>query len=139
MSLQTVTHLNFRGQARDALAFYQQVLDGQLTAVTYAQAGQGDKAADPSHVMWGQVITDSGFRVMAYDVQAALPWNPGENAFFVSLRCDSEAEAFALWEALGAGGTVLEPMAPAPWSPQYGKVQDRFGVIWLIDVAVVRG
>ncbi|QWT20165.1 VOC family protein [Bacillus sp. NP157] len=139
MSIQTVTHINFRGQAREALAFYQQALDGQLTAVSYGDVGQGDKAIDPSHVMWGQVVTEGGFRVMAYDVQAALPWNAGENAFFVSLRCDSEAEAFVLWDALGEGGTVLEPMGPAPWSPQYGKLQDRFGVVWLVDVAVVRG
>jgi PhnB protein len=138
MSIQTVVHLNFRDQAREALAFYQHALDGQLTLVSYGDAGQSDQAADPSHVLWGQVVTDSGFRVMAYDVQAALPWNPGENAFYMSLRCATEAEAFALWKALGVGGTVIEPMAPSPWSPQYGKVQDRFGIVWLIDVAVVR-
>ena len=139
MSIQTVTHLNFRGQAREALAFYQHALDGQLTAVSYGDAGQGQLAADPSHVLWGQVVTDNGFRVMAYDVQAALPWNPGDNAFYMSVRCDTEAEAHALWKALGVGGTVIEPMGPAPWSPLYGKLQDRFGVIWLIDVAVTRG
>lgn len=139
MSIQTVTHLNFRGQAREALAFYQQALDGQQTLVSYGDAGQGDLAVDSSHVLWGQVVTEAGFRVMAYDVQAALPWNPGENAFYMSLRCDTEEEAFGIWKALGVGGTVIEPMGPSPWSPQYGKVEDRFGVIWLVDVAVARG
>ncbi|KJV35713.1 VOC family protein [Luteibacter yeojuensis] len=136
MSVRTVTHLNFRGQARDALHFYRQALAGQLTLVSYGDAGQPGLAADPSHVIWGQVATDAGFHVMAYDVQADLPWNPGENAFFISLRCDSEDEARTLWNALGEGGTVREPMGPSPWSPLYGKLEDRFGVIWLIDVAV---
>lgn len=139
MSVRTVTHLNFRGQAREALTFYQNALAGQMTLVSYGDMGQPELAADPSHVIWGQVVTEAGFHVMAYDVQAGAPWSPGENAFYVSLRCDSEDEALGLWKALGEGGTVIEPMGPSPWSPQYGKLKDPFGVIWLIDVAVVRG
>jgi PhnB protein len=138
MSVKTVTHLNFRGQAREALAFYQHALDGQMTAVSYGDTGQGALAVEPSHIIWGQVVTDGGFHVMAYDVQAAQPWNSGENAFFISLRCDSETEARTAWQALGVGGTIIEPMGPSPWSPQYGKLQDRFGITWLIDVAVAR-
>lgn len=139
MSIRTVTHLNFRGQARDALNFYQHALQGQLTLVSYGDTGRGDEAVDPSHVIWGQVVTTSGFQVMAYDVQSAQPWNAGDNAFYVSLRCDTEAEVAALWEALGDGGTVVDPLGPSQWSPLYGKLEDRFGIIWLIDVAVAFG
>jgi PhnB protein len=139
MSIRTVTHLNFRGQARDALNFYQRALEGQLTLVSYGDTGRADEAADPAHVIWGQVVTRSGFQVMAYDVQSAQPWNAGDNAFYVSLRCDAEAEVVALWEALGDGGTVVEPLGPSQWSPLYGKLEDRFGIIWLIDVAVAFG
>lgn len=139
MSIRSVTHLNFRGQARDALNFYQRALDGQLTLVSYGDTGRGSEAADPAHVIWGQVVTESGFQVMAYDVQSSQAWNPGDNAFYVSLRCDTEAEATALWKALGEGGTILEPMGPSAWSPLYGKLKDRFGIVWLIDVAVAYG
>lgn len=139
MSVRTVTHLNFRGQAREALTFYQQALEGRLALVTYGDAGQADKASDPAHVMWGQVVTDAGFQVMAYDVRPEQSWHPGENAFYVSLRCDSESEALSLWKALADGGTAIEPIGPAAWSPQYGMLKDRFGVIWVIDVAVAYG
>ncbi|KAF1008679.1 MAG: hypothetical protein GAK28_01106 [Luteibacter sp.] len=139
MSLRTTPHLNFRGQARDALSFYQKALAGQLTLVSYADAGQGDKASDPSYVLWGQVVTDAGFQVMAYDVRLDQPWQPGENAFYISLRCDSEAEALSLWNALAEGGTAIQPIAPSPWSPQYGMLKDRFGIVWVIDVAVAYG
>ena len=139
MSVRTVTHLNFRDQARDALTFYQHALGGQLTLVSYADAGQADKASDPSHVMWGQVVTDGGFHVMGYDVRPEQPWHPGENAFYVSLRCDSEAEAQALWKGLADGGSVIEPIKPSAWSPLYGMLKDRFGITWVIEVAVAYG
>lgn len=39
MSIATTTHLNFRGQARAALERYQAVFGGDLTVITYGQAG----------------------------------------------------------------------------------------------------
>jgi len=86
--------------------------------------------------MWGQATGDSGFRVMAYDVPSGMPWDPGENSFFVSLRGDTVEEITAYWEELSAGATVLQPLAPAQWAPIYGMLKDRFGIIWVVDVAV---
>ena len=83
MTLTATPHLNFRGNARAALAFYQTAFDGQVTMVTYQDAGQADQATAPDDVLWGQVTTPGGLRVMAYDVQAARPWHPGENALYV--------------------------------------------------------
>lgn len=135
MSIQTITHLNFRGQARAALSFYQAVFGGEATLVTYQDAGNVKDPADADHVMWGQVAADSGFRVMAYDVPAAMPWHPGENAFFVSVRSDTADELRALWDKLADGAQVVHALAPAPWTPLYGMLKDRFGVTWLLDVA----
>ncbi len=38
MGIATTTHLNFRGQAREALEFYQSVFGGHLVLVTHAQS-----------------------------------------------------------------------------------------------------
>lgn len=135
MTIQTITHLNFRGQARAALAFYQAVFGGEATLVTYQDAGNVRDPADADHVMWGQVAADNGFRIMAYDVPAAMPWQPGENAFFVSVRSDTADEIRALWDKLADGAQVVHALAPAPWTPLYGMLKDRFGVTWLLDVA----
>ncbi len=135
MTIQTITHLNFRGQARAALAFYQSVFGGDVTLVTYQDAGNVKDPADAGHVMWGQVAADNGFRVMAYDVSAAMPWQPGENAFFVSVRSDTADEIRALWDRLADGAQIVHALAPAPWTPLYGMLKDRFGVTWLLDVA----
>lgn len=134
MSVSTVTHVNLRGDARAALEHYRSVFGGRLTIVTYAGAAPDPAEADL--VMWGQVVTDDGFHVMAYDVPASLPWEQGQNAYFVSVRGASADEITARWERLSAGATVIVPLAPAGWSPLYGMLRDPFGVVWVLDVAV---
>ena len=135
MSLQATTHINFRGDAREALEFYQSVFGGALTVVSYADAGAVQDPAEAHQVMWGQVAADSGFRVMAYDVPARTAWDRGEDPFFVSLRGEAPEEVAAYWDKLAAGADVRQPLAPAPWAPLYGMLRDRFGVTWVVDVA----
>ncbi|MFG3109783.1 VOC family protein [Streptomyces tendae] len=134
MTAQAVTHLNFRGDAREALTFYRSAFGGDLTVVTYKDAGnvQDPDAAD--QVMFGQVATADGLRVMAYDVPSDLPWNQGENAFFVSVRGETADEITAYWGKLAEDATVLRPLGAAQWAPLYGMLRDRFGVTWVLDV-----
>ena len=60
----------------------------------------------------------------------------GENAFFVSIRSDSAEEITTHWERLVDGATVIQDLGPSGWAPLYGMVKDRFGVNWVLDVAV---
>ncbi|MFF9689620.1 VOC family protein [Streptomyces sp. NPDC014623] len=136
MSVTTTTHLNLRGDARAALDFYHCVFGGNVVAVTYKDAGNVQNPDEADWVMWGQVVADNGFRVMACDVPSRMPWNPGENAVFVSVRGDDVDEVTALWSELSVGATVVQPLEPARWAPLYGMLKDRFGVVWVLDVAV---
>lgn len=136
MSIRTVIHLNFQGKARAALQFYADVFKGEQTLVTYSQAGRAQDAADPEHIVWGQVTGEDGIALMAYDVQAGLDWHPGDKAFFVSLRGDKPDAIRSLWEGLAAGAEVMHALAPSQWSPLYGMLRDRFGVTWVVDVSV---
>ena len=86
MSVTTTAHLNFRGDARHALAFYQSVFGGQLMMATYSQVGVPQDSADsaeavftpvdPSspdaeHLVFGMLAAENGFRLAAYDVYGA--------------------------------------------------------------------
>jgi PhnB protein len=134
MAVRSVTHLNFRGEARAALEFYRSVFGGELAIITNGDMGiPGDEA---DQVKWGQVVAPNGFHVMAYDVPAAQPWSRGEDPFFLSLRGDTAEEISALWDKLAEGATVRAPLEPAQWAPLYGMLTDRFGITWVVDVAV---
>jgi PhnB protein len=149
MSLNAVTHLNFHGEAREALEFYQSVFGGQLTVATYADFGMPAELPGATHVVFGQVVADNGFRVMAYDVPGqaapAAPAAPGtrrENGttittepFFLSVRGESVDEVTPVWDGLAKGATVIEEFGPAQWTPAFGMLADRFGVTWIVDVA----
>lgn len=139
MTLKTTTHLNFRGQARAALQFYQSVFGGDLTVLSYADAHAVQDPAEADQIMWGQVAADNGFRIMAYDVPSRLDYNPGEIPVFVSVRSTDGDELTGLWARLAAGASIVAPLAPAGWSPLYGMLKDRFGVTWVLDVEVAYG
>jgi PhnB protein len=136
MAITTVTHLNFRGDARQALTFYQSVFGGNTVLVSYQDAYQVQNPAEADQIMWGQVTSEKGFQIMAYDVPSSMGWDQGENAFFVSVRGDDTDEIGAYWAKLSTDATIIQPLAPAQWSPLYGMLKDQFGVIWVLDVAI---
>ncbi|WP_433527270.1 VOC family protein [Nocardia pseudovaccinii] len=149
MSVNAVAHLNFHGQARAALEFYQSVFGGRITVATYGDFGMPAGLPDAAKVVFGQVIADNGFRVMAYDVPGenepaapAAPTTRRENGttltsepFFLSVRGETTDEVGALWERLADGATVIEEFGPAQWAPASGMLCDRFGITWILDVA----
>jgi len=138
MTISITPHLNFRGDARAALSFYLSVFGGHLVAITYADAHAVQDPAEANQVMWGQVVAENGFRIMAYDVPRRLAWSAGEIPFFVSARGGDAAEVRVYWDKLVEGAAVIQPIGPAGWSPLYGMLRDRFGVTWVLDVEVAQ-
>ncbi|WP_447943213.1 VOC family protein [Microbacterium aurum] len=148
MTVQTTTHLNFRGEARAALEFYRSVFGGHAVITTYAELGMPADAPGADRVVFGLVTADSGFRIMAYDAlgettrgiigggrthrenNATLT----DQAVFVSLSAATLAELQPLWHALAVDAAVIEPLAASTWSPGFGMLTDRFGVTWSVTV-----
>ncbi|HWK92078.1 MAG TPA: VOC family protein [Luteimicrobium sp.] len=146
MALTTTTHLNFAGTAREALALYRDVFGGDVRVTTYGELGMPQDAPDAAKVVFGQLETAGGLRLMAYDVPGSGEPARGsarrengltltDQPFFVSVRAESLDEAASCWEGLADGATVVEPLAASAWSAGFGMLTDRFGVTWVIDVA----
>ncbi|MCT1351761.1 VOC family protein [Gordonia hongkongensis] len=148
MSIQTTTHLNFRGDARAALDFYQSVFGGHSVINTYGEFGLPQELPGADKVVFGLVVAENGFRIMGYDI-------PGEQggtviggtstrrennttltdqALFVSINADTLDEAQVYWDKLGDSATIVEPLAASEWSAGFGMLTDRFGVTWSVGV-----
>lgn len=129
-------YLNFRGDARDALEFYRDVLGGELSLMTFGEMG------DPypgwtDKIMHGQIDTDSKFTLMASDVPESMGYTVGENTFSVSLsgaKAD-ETELRGYWDKLAQGGTISQPLVASPWGAQFGMLKDKFGITWLVNIS----
>ncbi|MEX0153473.1 VOC family protein [Microbacterium sp. LMI1-1-1.1] len=149
MTVQTTTHLNFRGDARQALEFYQSVFGGHLAVNTYADFGMPADIPGADKVVFGVVAAENGFRVMGYDIPGQSEGGIAgdgstrrennttitDQALFVSLSSPTLEELQGYWDSLTMDATVVEPLAASAWSAGFGMLTDRFGVTWSFSVA----
>ena len=135
MSIHTTTHLNFHGEARAALAFYQSVFGGDLTVSTFGEfPDMGVPDDELGHVMHGQLTTPGGLTIMAADTPSHMGYEaPSGAAITISLSGDDDAELDRYWAGLSADGTVVLPFEVAPWGDRFGMLKDRFGVDWMLN------
>lgn len=149
MTIQTTTHLNFRGDARAALEFYQSVFGGHLVVNTYAEFGMPAEAPGSDKIVFGLVAGENGFRIMGYDVPGAIEGGLvggggtrrenhvtlTDQALFVSLSSSALDELQGYWDGLSVDAVIVEPLAASAWSAGFGMLTDRFGVTWSVSVS----
>lgn len=148
MTIQTTPHLNFNGDARSALEFYQSVFGGHTTINSYADVGMPAELPGADKVVFGLVMAENGFRVMGYDVPGRTDGSIAgggstrrennttitDQALFVSIGSDTLDELQGYWDALATDAIIVEPLAASAWSAGFGMLTDRFGVTWSFSV-----
>lgn len=133
MTLRLNPYLNFRGQAREAITFYQSVFGGDLQVNTFAELG-GEVAEDEQDLVMHSQLEAEDLWLMAGDVTRSMDLQVGSN-ISISLSGDDDERLSRYFDELSAGGQVLEPLAQAPWGDKYGMLIDRFGIHWLVNIA----
>jgi PhnB protein len=130
-------YINLGGTAREALEFYHAALGGTVNIMSFADGGMADQVQpdEKDLVMHGQVDGDNGFTLMVSDSPAHMGGAQPLSGFSVSLSGDDESLLTGLWEKLSAGGTIVEPLAKAPWGDSFGMFTDRFGVQWMVNIS----
>jgi PhnB protein len=131
MSSRLNPYINFDGNAREAMGFYQQVLGGDLKTNTYGEFGQDGPLAD--RIMHAQLETPSGYTIMGADLPPGAEFQAG-NTITVSISGDDADELRGYWDGLSAGGTVTVPLEKQMWGDEFGACVDRFGVQWMVDI-----
>ena len=133
-------YLSFDGNAREAMETYKAVFGGELNVNTFGDFGAADDPAVKDQVMHSQLETPAGFTLMASDTPpgSEQPYQPGNN-FAVSLSGDDEAELRGYWDKLADGGNVALALDKQMWGDVFGMVADRFGVLWMVNIAQPQG
>jgi PhnB protein len=131
-------YLFFEGQAEDAIALYAEALGAEVTMRMRFR-----DAPDPPPP--GSMPPGSEDRIMHAELrigEATLMLSDGHCAgaarfagFGVSLPARDAAQAQRYFNGLAVGGEARMPIGPTFWSPAFGMVQDRLGVLWMIGVA----
>ena len=131
-------YLSFDGNAREAMEAYKAVFGGELTVSTFGDMGQTDEGLKDK-VMHSQLETPAGFTLMASDAPpGASEFKPGNN-FAVSLSGDDEGELRGYWDKLAESGNVTLALEKQMWGDVFGMVVDRFGTMWMVNIAQPQG
>ncbi|GAA4692430.1 VOC family protein [Nocardioides conyzicola] len=132
MPARVTPYLNFPGNAREAMEFYQSIFGGELDITSFADIG---RAADPSQeklVAHSMLRGATGVVLMASDSPTPQD-HQGAGAFSVALGGDA-ADLTAYWTQLASGGTVSVPFATSAWGSMHGQCTDKFGTAWQVNV-----
>ena len=130
------TYLNFSGNAREAIAFYEGVFDTKaLSITTYGAFGEGEgiPADALDKVMNAQLVILGGYLLQASD---HIPGFGGVNQMVLGnnvsivLNTDSRAETDRLFALLADGGKALQPPADMGFG-YFADLTDRFGIPWM--------
>ncbi len=126
-------YLNFAGNAREAMEFYQAVFGGKLDVISYRDFGVDVPEAEMDLVMHASVELPNGDLLMASDMPSSMgtTLNPGNNVH-VMVGVDSINEAQRIHDALSVGGEVHVGFAETAWAERYSNFKDRFGIHWMV-------
>ncbi|MEV4492582.1 VOC family protein [Micromonospora coxensis] len=133
MTSQLNPYLNFDGNAREAMEFYQRVFGGDLSLTTFGEFGMADPAV-ADQIMHGMLRTAAGHVLMASDMPPGMELRRG-NANTVSLSGDDAEELHRWWDQLSSGGVVGVPLEKQMWGDEFGQCEDRFGTPWMVNIS----
>jgi PhnB protein len=124
-------YLFYNGRCEEALEFYRKFLGAEVTALWRFKDSPDKNGVhnDENKIMHANFrIGDT--QIMASDGSGDS--NPAFEGFALTLNIATEAEADRVFSALSDGGHVRMPLAKTFYSPRFGMVIDRFGVLWMI-------
>jgi len=125
-------YLILGGKAQEAIEFYKSALGAKVQSVQ----------------RFGEVMESCPDAIRDWVMHAALELGdaqifmsdggPGEEPkpggpVNVALNIEGASLAHASFDALSAGGTVIEPLKDAPWGSLFGAVVDRYGISWMFN------
>lgn len=132
MSDWLVPYFTFNGNCEEAVKFYQKVLGGESQILHFGDAPPNPAFSVPDSVknlVMHAELRKNGHVIRFSDTFPNAPYSAGNNISF-SLEFAEKDETKAIFEALSEGGTVEMALQETFFSPLYGKLTDKFGVIW---------
>lgn len=135
-------YISFAGNCVEAMAFYQQSLGAerlyQMTFGEMPKDGQNSDEGCPSGQQFPDTaIAHANLRIAGSDIMMSdgtLSGNATYSGFTLVLDTQDLAEGKRWFDNLAASGTVEMAWQETFWAHGFGKVTDKFGVPWMINV-----
>ena len=125
-------YLNIAGNAREALEFYKNALNGEILYLgTYGESPMPCDDDYKDKVMHATLAFDNN-RIMISDVFKGMQVSTGGN-IQLSIEMDDAEELTETFNKMADGGKITMPLQETFWSPKFGMLNDKFGVTWMFS------
>ncbi len=136
--MQVQPYLFFNGKCEEAVEFYRKALGAEVMMLMRFK--DSPEPLDPKMVPPGaeNKVMHMSFRIGDTVILASDGQCQGRAAFqgfALSLTVGNDADADRMLTALADGGRVQMPLTKTFFSPRFGMVTDRFGMLWMIYMA----
>ncbi|GGB61603.1 VOC family protein [Fictibacillus barbaricus] len=138
MSLQLSPYLLMNGKAEEAIRYYEKVLGAELLFKQTIGEGPEEervkfKESEQKYLAHA-VIQIGDTKVMLADLFLELPFQQG-NQVSICITTQTKEEAQQIYGKLAEEGEVIIELEEVYFSPAYGMVKDKFGVMFQIFTA----
>jgi PhnB protein len=137
MKTSLVPYLNFNGQCREAMTFYQQCLGGKLIFQKISESPMAAQmpAGMESNILHSSLSNDH-ILLMASDI-IGQGLKAG-NAIGLCLQGNSENEIHTFFKNLSTGGQVKMELHRTFWGATYGELTDKYGINWMFNLVGIK-
>lgn len=128
--MQIQPYLFFEGRCDEAIEFYRTALGAEVTTLMRYKDGP---APCPSGAE--DKVLHASLRIQETTIYVSDGRCGGKaefQGFALSLTVPGREETERLFAALANGGQIHAPLAATFFSPRFGMVADRFGVLWIV-------
>lgn len=125
-------YINFHGQAREAMMFYQHAFGGELDLLAFNPAGAPQTAGPGDSIMHAHLKADD-VSIMGSDGMPEYPPTVGDN-MAITLMGDDRERLTKIFTELSADGNVKQPLKTESWGDTFGYFTDKFGINWMVDI-----
>lgn len=126
-------YLNFDGNTKEAMEFYQKNLGGKLFVQKFSEVeGMPAPPGYEDKVMHASLDAD-GIMIMASEAMPGQGVTKGTNVHLCLSGNDTD-RLTKLFNGLSAGGKVTMPLEKQFWGDTFGSFTDKFGVNWMVNI-----
>ena len=134
--MQVEPYLFFDGRCDEAIEFYRQALGAKVEMLMRFK--ESPDPPPPGTLPPGSEnkVMHASLRIGDTTVMVSDGHCSGQSTFqgfALSIRVADSGTAERLFKALADAGKVQMPLGKTFWSPCFGMVADRFGVLWMIN------
>ena len=129
MKHQATPYFTFNGQAREALNYYKEVFDGEITNLqTFGDADFETPPEMDDRIMHAR-LQNGNFLFMVSDNFGSVEVQAGSN-ISLALELDSPEEIEKYYNRLSEQGTVIMELQDTFWGATFAKVKDAYDITW---------